>query len=58
MAAMITAITTIRIIHIWKNEIKTTHLAMEIRSAFYNFVKPDVSNWYPHFLEIIQQKEH
>lgn len=55
---MITAITTIRIIHIWQNEIKTTHLAMEIRSAFYNFVKPDVSNWYPHFLEIIQQKEH
>ena len=31
---------------------------MEIRRAFYNFVKPDVSNWYPHFLEIIQQKEH
>ena len=31
---------------------------MEIRSAFYNFVKPDVSNWYPHFLEISQQKEH
>lgn len=31
---------------------------MEIRRALYNFVKPDVSNWYPHFLEIIQQKEH